>query len=212
MAAEILRAALDNDICAEIERLLEMRREKCVVCDKQSLVLVGDIRKRTDVRDEHHRVGGRLDEDDLRLTAHLRTDERRVAHIDIVEGDAVTAVYIICEAYGTAVEILGQECVVARTAEGKDKIDRGHSRGERPCAPPALEERNCLLESTARRIRDAAVVIAGALTECGMAERRRQIDGAAERPRRIVAVTAVYLCREIFHNISSPDALLLSYG
>ena len=160
-----------------------------------------------DVRDEHHRVGGRLNEDHLRRSTHLGLDQRRIAHIDVLKVDAVAAVDVVRETYRPAVEILGQEHVVTGSAEGKDEIDRCHARGERPCAFAALKEGNCLLKVAAGRIRNAAVVVARALTECGMAKRRREIDGRGECARRVELVTAMHLSSVILHCISSHSSL-----
>ena len=56
VAADVLRRTVDDDVGAERQRLLEMRREEGVVNGEQGAVLVGERSEGADIADEHHRV------------------------------------------------------------------------------------------------------------------------------------------------------------
>ena len=64
---EVLGRAVDDDVRAEVERLLQRRRGEGVVHDEQRIMLAGDTCDGGDVHQGQQRVRRRLDPDHLRL-------------------------------------------------------------------------------------------------------------------------------------------------
>ena len=65
MAAQIFRAAVDNDVGTEIERALQIRREESIVYDGELAMLFRDLGNCFDICDGKKRVCGCLDVDCL---------------------------------------------------------------------------------------------------------------------------------------------------
>ena len=195
---------MDDDVGAECQRLLEVRREEGIVDGEQSAVLVGKLSDGTDVADEHHRVRRRLDEDHLRLRADFRGRRFEVGRVDVVVGQAVLLVDVVDESDGAAIEVFGEQDVVAGIQQVEHHVDGGHARRDGPGALAALELREDVLELFARRIGDAAVVKARALLVAGMAVGGREVDRLADGTGCIVFVTAVHFKGVVVHRIP-PD-------
>ncbi len=70
MAAQILRAAVDDDIDAEIQRALVERCSKGVVDDGHDSILTAEPCHAPDVDDAQKRIGRRLYDDDFCLGAY----------------------------------------------------------------------------------------------------------------------------------------------
>ena len=207
VAADVLRRAVDDDVGAERQGFLEVRREEGVVDGEQGAVLVGELGERADVADEHHRVRRRLDEDHLRLRADFRGRCLEVGRVDVVVGQAVLLVDVVDESDGAAVEVFGEQDVVAGIQQVEHHVDGSHARRDGPGALAALELREDVLELLARRIGDAAVVEARALLVAGMAVGGREVDRLADGTGGIVGVTAVHfkgIIVQIFHEVP-PD-------
>ena len=115
-----------------------MRREEGIVNGEQGAVFVSERRERRDVRDLHHRVRRRFNEDELRLGTHALADEREVAHVDVFEGDTIACKDFLGEAHRTAVEVFAHQDVIARRKKRENELHRRHARGKRPRAPAAL--------------------------------------------------------------------------
>ena len=60
MSAEILCAAVDNDIRAKCQRTLQIRCEESIVDDNKLIVLLCDLRDCFDVSDREKRICGSL--------------------------------------------------------------------------------------------------------------------------------------------------------
>ena len=138
VSAQVFRAAVQHDVRAERQGLLEMRREEGIVDGEQGAVFVRERRERRDVRDLHHRVRRGLNEDELRLRAHTLADECEVAHVDVFEGDAVARKDFFGETHRAAVEVFAHQDVIARRKKRENELHRRHARGKRPRAPAAL--------------------------------------------------------------------------
>ena len=72
VAAEVLRRRVDDEVGAERERLLEVRRGEGVVDDEQRAGGVGGVGGAADVDDVQQRVRRRLDPDEARVVAEVR--------------------------------------------------------------------------------------------------------------------------------------------
>ena len=77
VAAEVLRRRVHDDVGAERERLLQVRRRERVVDDDARVALVRELRDRLDVDDRQHRVGRRLDPHQPGLGRATRPRARR---------------------------------------------------------------------------------------------------------------------------------------
>ena len=89
VAAKVFRAAVDDEVCAEFERALEIAGEKRVVDDEKRVVRVSELGERAQVRDFHGGVRGRLDEECGNAFLAGGLDSGEVPEIDGPEIDAV---------------------------------------------------------------------------------------------------------------------------
>ena len=62
---------MDDDVCAEVERLLQVRRREGVVDDEDRACGVGGLGRGADVDDVQERVRRRLDPDDPRFLVEV---------------------------------------------------------------------------------------------------------------------------------------------
>lgn len=91
MSAEILCARVINDISAQFQGLLEIRRHHGVVDDNKGIraSFVYDFRDPWNVGDLHQGVGGSLQEDETSLFGKVGNDGFRVGGVDMVGLDIV---------------------------------------------------------------------------------------------------------------------------
>ena len=88
MSAEELRAAVDHDVRAKRQRMLEIRRQEGVVYNKEQAPSLRDLCDLSDVSHIHHGVRRRLNKDGLRVLID-KALHVLLAAIDVREGDAV---------------------------------------------------------------------------------------------------------------------------
>ena len=79
VAAEVLRRRVDDDVGAELERPLQIRRRERVVDDEDRAGRVRRVGGRADVDDVEQRVRRRLDPDHARALVEVRREVRRTA-------------------------------------------------------------------------------------------------------------------------------------
>ena len=180
MAAEIFCAAVDHEVGAERERLLEMRRQKGIVDDEYGMLCMGQSRQGADITDFHHGIGRRLDENAASFGADMLPDQLQFRGINVFKSNAVAAVDLIAEARGPAVEIFGEQHVIAGDKELQQGTNGSHAGGKGPTSAATVQQRQRLFKLLAGRVQDAAVIVAGALLEAGMTESGRLIDRLAD--------------------------------
>ena len=77
VAAEVLRRRVDDDVGAEVERLLQVRRRERVVDDEDRADGVRRVGGRADVDDVEQRIRRRLDPDHPRALVEVVGEARR---------------------------------------------------------------------------------------------------------------------------------------
>ena len=168
VAVQVFRRGVDDDVGAEKERFLEVRRRKRVVDDEADLRapvrrrLPGDPRKRREIGDLHRRVRRRLDEDHPGPGADRLPDGVEIRGVDVVEEDAEARENLREEAVRPAVGVAADDDVVTgRDEREHHRRDRRHARGEGVSRRSSLERREELLEGEARRVLRPCVLVAG---------------------------------------------------
>ena len=92
MAAEVLRRRVEDHVCAEVERILEVRGGEGVVDDEDRADRVGGVGGGADVDEVQHRVGGGLDPDHPRVLVEPVGQVREVGGRHVVEEVALRLV------------------------------------------------------------------------------------------------------------------------
>ena len=85
VAVQVLRRRVHDEVGAELERPLEVRRHERVVDGEQHAARGGRPRRRRDVEELEHRVGRRLDPAQARARPDRRGHGRRIARVDVGE-------------------------------------------------------------------------------------------------------------------------------
>ena len=149
--AAVLRGGVDDDVGAEGQRLLEVRRGEGVVDDEQRAGLVGDRGERLDVADVEQRVGGRLDPHQPGRTRPDRGPHRvEVGHRRRAVLEAPALLDLVEQPEGAAVRVVGDDHVVARGGTGPGSAcprrpgrTRRRTRARPPRAPPGCPRGRC---------------------------------------------------------------------
>ena len=176
LAVDVLGRRIDDDVGAELQRLLQERRGEDVVDDQPRAGLVGDLGDRGDVDDFERRIGRAFEEAapwSSSLTACPPLAE--VGAVDQRRGDAVARQQLLDDVAARAEQRLRRDDVVAglEVAE-EDGGDRRHAARRRPRGPGAFEKPHALLEHGDGRVGVARIDEAGLLA----LEARRRLLGA----------------------------------
>ena len=107
---------MDDEVGAELERALQVRREEGVVDRHQDAAPVRELGHRRDVGDLHHRVGGGLEEDQARLRSERARHRVEVAGVDPGDAQPVALEHLLEEPVGAAVDGARRDHVVVRLA------------------------------------------------------------------------------------------------
>ena len=192
MAAEVLRRRVDDDVGAELQRLLQVRRGEGVVDDDQRAGRVRRLGHRADVDDVQHRVRRRLEPDDPRPLVEVVGDVR----VQLLRGNprervALRLVDLREHPVDAAVDVGHGDHAVARVQQVHDRRDRAEPRRERDPVLGALERREAELQRSPRRVGDARVVVALVLADRVLDERRRLVDRHRDRARGGIRVLSL---------------------
>ena len=154
VAAAVLRGGVHDDVGAEGQRLLEVRRGEGVVDDQQRAGVVGDRGERLDVADVEQRVGGRLDPDQLGLrpggSRRGRRRRRRPAAGLCVEAPGLLD--LVEEPEGAAVRVVGDDHVVARAGRAARTRVSSAARPEANAKPRSPSSSAAMAPSRAVRV------------------------------------------------------------
>ena len=107
---------MDDNIRAEIERVLEVRRHEGVVHDQNQVVAFCNIRHLSDVGYVHHRVRRGLDVDGFCIFFHIAFHVITAA-VDAGKFDAVFLVHMVEQTNASAVQIRIRNDVVSRAEQ-----------------------------------------------------------------------------------------------
>jgi hypothetical protein len=186
---EVLRGGVHDGVGAVLERALVDRRGEGVVDRDDRVAPASD--DRGDVDDVEQRVGRRLDPDQARVGAHSSGHRVDVGLVDHRVAQAPAREDLVDEAVGAAIEVGGNDDVVAGRAHGGDqRVGGGHARGEgRRVAALQIAQR--ALEGAARGVGAARVVVVlDDLADGALHEGRGLMDGGDDRAERRVGLEA----------------------
>ena len=137
VAAQVLRGGVHDDVGAERERALEIRRGEGVVDHDARAARVRDARDGVDVDDAERGVRRRLDPHDPRLRADGPCELVGIRQVGRGPVDPGLGVHPGNETERAAVRVEGQDHVMAGTEQrAQDRVLRGHPAREREAARP----------------------------------------------------------------------------
>src|SRR4051794_2061675 len=187
VTTEVLRGRVHDDVCAELDRSLQVRRRERVVDDEPRAGVARDSCDRLDVGDVEQRVGRRLTPDDGGVVADRGAHLGQVLLRDggVVETPSVE--HLRKEPVSPAVCIARDDDVVAGLADGpEDGVLRSEAAREREPSGTAFQRGETRLECGSGRVGAAAVLIPGPKAADAVLLVRRHLvdgrdDGAGER-------------------------------
>ena len=156
VAAEVLRRRVEDDVGAEVERVLEVGRRERVVDDDERARRVRRLRGGADVDDVQHRVRRRLDPDHPRVAVEVLAEVRELRGRQVVEEVALRLVDLRGHPVDAAVDVGDQDDALARVDEVHQRRRRAEPGGERDPVLRVLERGERRLERGARRVRRPA--------------------------------------------------------
>ena len=118
VAVQVLRRRVDDDVGAELEGALEVRRRNVLSTTISTPCALADLRDGGEVGELERRVRRRLDPDELRLLARSpsRRSSRRSCRTG-VNDEAAALEHLVEDAERAAVDVVGVDDVVARVQE-----------------------------------------------------------------------------------------------
>ena len=204
VAAEVLRRRVDDDVGAELERELEVRRGEGVVDDDEGAGGVRGVGRLADVDDVEERVRRRLEPDDAGALVQVLLE----AGLDLLGGEEREAVALRLvdlreHAVDAAVDVVHTDDVVARLEQVHDRRRRAEAGGVREPVVGPLQRGEARLERRPRRVPGAGVVVALVDADGVLDERRRLVDRRDDRPgRRVGLLPVVDRARLEVHSLS----------
>jgi len=132
VSVEVFCDAVEDNVSAEDERVLEDRRSEGVVDDEDSASLVGDLGDLAQVSHSSERISGSLDIDDLSLALlDAAADLLGVGSVDDGGLHAIAAEDVAKEVDSRSVHNLAADSMVTSLEEGEDSTrNSAHSRGK----------------------------------------------------------------------------------
>lgn len=183
VAIDILGDAMDDDVGAQVEGVLDVGREEGVVDDDEDAVLVRLGDDGADVDEAQGRVAGALDPDEAGLVGDVLAD------VDLDLGrkrhaDAMGLGHLREVAVGAAVDVRHGDDMAARGEALEDRGRRGAAAGEGEGVLGVLEGRYGRLEVVAVGVRRPRVlVLADGTADRRLRKRRRERDGLNDGAR-----------------------------
>jgi hypothetical protein len=126
VAIEVLRRAVDDEVCAQLERTLNARTCKRVVDHDACAACVRDVSGGRDVGEAHDRIGRRLEEQHLGLRPHGLLDELQPRRVDVAEGHSIVGKDLVEQPERSAVRVVGDDDVVPGPKQCPERTDGRH--------------------------------------------------------------------------------------
>src|SRR5579884_826691 len=176
---------MNDDVGTQSERLLEVRRGKGIVHHEARAVLVSDVRHLPDIDDLEQRVGGSLDPEHPGGGPDGRLDGSRIAHVDVVELEAVPRQNVGEKTIRPAVQIVTGDHVVPGVQQVHDGRLGGHAGGEGEAEVALLQGGDDLFHHAPRRVAGAGILVSSVLSNSFLGIGRGLVDGRnnGARPR-----------------------------
>ncbi len=182
VTAEVLRGRVHDDVGAERDRLLQVRRGERVVDDDQGAAAMGELGDRLDVDAREQRVGRRLEPHHAGVVGPVVGERVEVGEVDRRPREAERCPHLVDQAERAAVRVVAEQDPLALTQEAQDVVLGGEATGERqPVArlfergeaqPRARGGWGCPTREYSKPLVDADLVLG---------ERRRQRDRYDDR-------------------------------
>ena len=176
---------MDHHVGAELDGPLDGRAREGVVDDQLHAMSMRDLGGGRQVRQAHHRVRRRLDEQHLRLGRERRFDEIQLRRIHIAELERIPSQHALEQPERPAIGVVGDDDVIAGLEKGGNRGDSGHAGGEREGAAARLDGGEVGFERRPRRVLRPRVLVAFVLAkrvlDVGRGLKDRRDDGAGRR-------------------------------
>ncbi len=213
MAAEVLRRRVDDDVGAELERTLQVRRRERVVDDEERAGRVCGLGGGGDVHDVEHRVRRRLDPHHPRGVVEMVGEVRELLGRQVVEAVALRLVDLRGHPVDAAVDVGDENDPVARIEEVHERRRRAEPGGVGNAVLGGLERGERGLERAPGRVRDARVVVALVLADRVLDVRRRLVDRRDDRAGRGIRLLADVDCARLeVHQVDANQPSRLPRG
>ena len=180
VAAQVLGAAVNHQVGAQLQGLLEVHGEEGVVHGQVGAAGVRRLGQRGDVGHLHGGVRGRLQEHEPGVGLEGGLHHGGVGEVHVVELDAVMRVDAAEQAVRAAVEVVAHEHVVAGAQHLEQRGDGRHAAGERHGLDAALEQGDRVLKLQAGGVAAARVTVAGGLAPGRVGEGGRLVERVAD--------------------------------
>ena len=190
VAVEVFRRAVRDQVGAELDRPLDVRAGERVVDDQLGVMAMGEVGRGAEIRQPHHRIGRRLDEQHLGRRRHRPLDLVEVRGVDVGERELVAPQHLVEQPEGAAVGVVGDDHVVARLEHRRDRADRGHARGEGEPFLAGLDRCEVALERHPRRVLRPGILVALVFTQRLLDVGRGLVDRRDDRTGRGVRLLA----------------------
>jgi hypothetical protein len=149
---------MHHDVGAVLEGTAKAGCRHGVVHDERNTVPVGDVGQFLEIRDVAERVAHRFAVERLRAAVNQSLEGLRIAVVREAHVDAVLRQGMGKKIVGAAVERARGDDVVARFADGQDRVgDRRLARGQREAGDATLHRRDALLQHVLGGVHDAGV-------------------------------------------------------
>ncbi|RUP51680.1 hypothetical protein BC936DRAFT_146634 [Jimgerdemannia flammicorona] len=158
MTVDVLRNGMNDDIRAELERVLEVRTQEGVVDDEHGAVVVNTLGDGADVDEAESGVGRGFNPDELCVGLKVALDVIRIVHIYKVRADAELTGHLGEVAVGTAVHVVHGDHVRVRTERLHNTRCCRRAGAEGKAVLALLERSDGLLEDLTGGIARAGVV------------------------------------------------------
>ncbi len=119
---QVLGGAVDGDIGTQVQRAQQVGGQEGVVGDQQQIVFAADSGERPQIGEFEERIGEGLDEQRPGGGCDGRLHGSGVAGVHIGEGQAVLAEDLVEQPTGAAVEVFGDDQVVAAILNSSSRL------------------------------------------------------------------------------------------
>ena len=170
VACQEFRAAVNDNVCAQIERVAEIGAHERIIHDQERSVAVSNFRSFPDIRDLHHRVGRCFHIQGLYRIIKVFLDAGRVGGIDEAEVDAVLLIDEAEKTDGAAVQIIRGKDGIAGTEKLHDHGNGCHAGGVACASRTVFQCGYHLFAGIPCGVAEAGIIIAGGLAELRMTE------------------------------------------
>ena len=153
LPVQVLGGRVHDQVCTQLQRLLQHRSEETVVHDQQRALAPGNLRQPGDVHHLAQRIGGCLDKQEPGPAGNRGLPGRQVAGVNVRHLHAKLGNVIVEQRNGRAKQRARDHHVVALLQQHHaQRQDRGHAAGRGDAGVAALHRRQALFERLDGRV------------------------------------------------------------